>query len=95
MFEILVDELGKVIQFDAIAQFESAKKIRWHFWTGVRGARSASLVKKTAKRCPLTYIPNARNAIVLDSLGHGCPFSDQIEYPAGGWGWCSPSALSR
>src|SRR5580658_6704163 len=30
LFEILVHELGKVIQFDAIAQFESATKIRWH-----------------------------------------------------------------
>src|SRR5580698_5079689 len=31
LFEILVRELGKVIPFDAIAQFESASKIRWHF----------------------------------------------------------------
>ena len=31
LFDILVHELGKVIQFDAIAQFESASKIRWHF----------------------------------------------------------------
>ena len=31
LFEILVHELGKVIQFDALAQFESATKIRWHF----------------------------------------------------------------
>ncbi len=31
LFEILVRELGKVIQFDAMAQFESARKIRWHF----------------------------------------------------------------
>ena len=31
LFEILRHELGKVIQFDAMAQFESASKIRWHF----------------------------------------------------------------
>jgi len=31
LFEILVRELGKAIPFDAIAQFESANKIRWHF----------------------------------------------------------------
>ncbi len=31
LFELLVHELGKVVQFDAIAQFESATKIRWHF----------------------------------------------------------------
>src|SRR4029077_16726531 len=37
LFEILVRELGKVIQFDAIAQFESASKIRWHFGPVCRG----------------------------------------------------------
>jgi len=37
LFNILVDELGQVIQFDGIAQFdESANKVNWHFGTGCR-----------------------------------------------------------
>src|SRR5260370_5342550 len=37
LFNILVHELGQVIQFDGIAQFdESANKVNWHFGTGCR-----------------------------------------------------------
>lgn len=31
LFEMLVGELGKAIPFDAIVQFESADRVRWHF----------------------------------------------------------------
>jgi len=37
LFNILVHELGQVIQFDGIAQFdESANKVNWHFGMGCR-----------------------------------------------------------
>jgi formate hydrogenlyase transcriptional activator len=37
LFELLVKELGQVIQFDGIAQFdESSDKIRWHMCSGCR-----------------------------------------------------------
>jgi formate hydrogenlyase transcriptional activator len=37
LFDILVDELGKVIRFDAVAQFdESANKVHWHLGPACR-----------------------------------------------------------
>ena len=37
LFELLVQELGQVVQFDAIAQYdESSNKVDWHMCPGCR-----------------------------------------------------------
>jgi formate hydrogenlyase transcriptional activator len=65
LFEILVRELGKVIQFDAIAQFESASKIRWHFGP-VCGAAQQRPGEEDGETLP-AYVYRTQETIVLDS----------------------------
>jgi formate hydrogenlyase transcriptional activator len=65
LFEILVHELGKVIQFDAMAQFESAKKIRWHFGP-VCGEPQRQPREEDGETLP-AYIYRTQETIVLDS----------------------------
>src|SRR5579862_5403648 len=37
LFGLLIEELGQVVQFDAIAQFdESSNKVHWHMCSGCR-----------------------------------------------------------
>src|SRR5271169_5285898 len=37
LFRLLLEELGQVVQFDAIAQFdESSNKVHWHMCSGCR-----------------------------------------------------------
>lgn len=64
LFEILVRELGKVIQFDAIAQFESASKIRWHFGPVCRPQHR--LAEEDDEPLP-AYIYRTQETIVLGS----------------------------
>ena len=64
LFEILVRELGKVIQFDAIAQFESASKIRWHFGEVCRPQHR--LAEEDDEPLP-AYIYRTQQTIVLGS----------------------------
>lgn len=64
LFEILVRELGKVIQFDAIAQFESASKIRWHFGPVCRPQHR--LAEEDEEPLP-AYIYRTQETIVLGS----------------------------
>ena len=92
LFEILVHELGKVIQFDAMAQFESATKIRWHFGPVCRAPQHQPLVKKTAKRCPLTYIGHKKQSCW--TAGRLMPVFRSNQISCGRLG-CDPSALSR
>ena len=41
LFRLLIEELGQVIQFDAIAQYdESSNKVHWHMCAGCRKPRS-------------------------------------------------------
>ena len=43
LFGLLIEELGQVIQFDAIAQFdESSNKIHWHMCSGCRKPDSSA-----------------------------------------------------
>src|SRR5277367_2701749 len=65
LFDILVRELGKVIQFDAMAQFESASKIRWHFGS-VCPASQQRLGEEEGETLP-AYIYRTQETIVLDS----------------------------
>src|SRR5271170_1240071 len=48
LFEILIQELGQVVQFDAIAQFdEGSNKVHWHMCSGCRKlANSPSEIEK-------------------------------------------------
>ena len=65
LFEILVRELGKVIQFDAIAQFESSSKIRWHFGPVCREPQHRP-AEEDYETLP-TYVYRTQETIVLDS----------------------------
>ena len=65
LFEILVHELGKVIVFDAIAQFESATKIRWHFGPVCR-APQRQPSEQDGETLP-AYVYRTQETIVLDS----------------------------
>ena len=65
LFEILVHELGKVIQFDAIAQFESATKIRWHFGPVCREPQHQP-GEEDGETLP-AYVYRTQETIVLDS----------------------------
>jgi formate hydrogenlyase transcriptional activator len=47
LFQLLVSELGKVIQFDAIAQYdEGSNKIHWHLCAGCRKRESVPSIDK-------------------------------------------------
>jgi formate hydrogenlyase transcriptional activator len=65
LFEILVHELGKVIQFDAMAQFESATKIRWHFGPVCRAPQHAP--GEEDGETLSAYVYRTQETIVLDS----------------------------
>ena len=65
LFEMLVDELGKVIQFDAMAQFESASKIRWHFGPVCRAPQHRP-GEEDGETLP-AYVYRTQETIVLDS----------------------------
>jgi formate hydrogenlyase transcriptional activator len=65
LFEILVHELGKVIPFDAIAQFESATKIRWHFGPVCRAPQHGP-AEEDGETLP-AYVYRTQETIVLDS----------------------------
>jgi formate hydrogenlyase transcriptional activator len=65
LFEILVHEFGKVIPFDAIAQFESATKIRWHFGPVCR-APQRQPSEEDGETLP-AYVYRTQETIVLDS----------------------------
>src|SRR5580658_1471998 len=65
LFEILVHELGKVIPFDAIAQFESATKIRWHFGPVCRAPQHRA-GEEDGETLP-AYVYRTQETIVLDS----------------------------
>jgi formate hydrogenlyase transcriptional activator len=65
LFEILVHELGKVIQFDAMAQFESASKIRWHFGSVCRAPQQRP-GEEDGETLP-AYVYRTQETIVLDS----------------------------
>src|SRR5580658_7257486 len=65
LFEILVHELGKVIPFDAIAQFESATKIRWHFGPVCRAPQHRA-GDEDGETLP-AYVYRTQETIVLDS----------------------------
>ncbi len=73
LFEILVHELGKVIEFDAIAQFESATKIRWHFGPVCREPQP-SPHEKDGETLP-AYVYRTQETIVLDS------WDDDVRFP--------------
>ena len=65
LFDILVRELGKVIQFDAMAQFESANKIRWHFGPVCRAPQHQP-GEEDGETLP-AYVYRTQETIVLDS----------------------------
>jgi formate hydrogenlyase transcriptional activator len=65
LFDILVRELGKVIPFDAMAQFESASKVRWHFGPVCRGPQHRP-GEEDGETLP-AYVYRTQETVVLDS----------------------------
>lgn len=65
LFDILVDELGKVVQFDAIAQFESVNKLRWHFGNVCRKSQHQDC--ETDGETVAAYVYRTQATIVLGS----------------------------
>jgi formate hydrogenlyase transcriptional activator len=72
LFEILVHELGKVIQFDSIAQFESASKIRWHFGPVCRAPQHRP-GEEDGETLP-AYVYRTQETIVLNGLDFDARF---------------------
>ena len=68
LFEVLVQELGKVIRFDAIAQFdESANKVNWHLGPGCQHHQDCSSEDEGGESLPrLVY--RTQETVVLGAL---------------------------
>jgi formate hydrogenlyase transcriptional activator len=68
LFELLVQELGKVIRFDAIAQFdESSNKVNWHLGPGCQHHQDCSSEDEGGESLPrLVY--RTQETVVLGAL---------------------------
>ena len=68
LFRLLIEELGQVIQFDAIAQYdESSNKVHWHMCSGCR--KPDSVPSEADKDGTLAaWVYRHQEAVVLPSL---------------------------
>jgi formate hydrogenlyase transcriptional activator len=89
LFEILVRELGNVIPFDAMAQFESASKIRWHFGSVCREPQHRP-GEEDGETLP-AYVYRTQETIVLDSWETDArfPVKSNIMRETGLWSLCA------
>jgi formate hydrogenlyase transcriptional activator len=78
LFRLLIEELGQVIQFDAIAQYdESSNKINWHLCSGCRKPRS--LPSEIDKEETLAaWIYRNQETVVLPNLDWETRFTASI-----------------
>ena len=66
LFEVLVDELGKVVRFDAIAQFdESANKMLWHLGSACRQDHRSEV--ETTETLP-HFVYRTQETVILRAL---------------------------
>ena len=66
LFDILVDELGTVVRFDAIAQFdESANKMHWHLGSACRQGHPSEV--ETAETLP-HFVYRTQETVILGTL---------------------------
>jgi len=75
LFEILIQELGQVVQFDAIAQYdESSNKVHWHMCSGCRKPNySPSEIDKEETLAAWVY--RHQEPVALGDLGRETRFS--------------------
>src|SRR5690348_14673708 len=68
LFQVLVDELGKAMQFEAIAQFdESANKLYWHFSPDCTKIEGCPVEADTGETLP-RYVYRVQETVVLGAL---------------------------
>src|SRR6202049_5081646 len=74
LFRLLIEELGQVVQFDAIAQFdESSNKVHWHLCSGCQ--KPHSLPPEIDKEETLAaWVFRNQEAVVLSSLDNETRF---------------------
>jgi formate hydrogenlyase transcriptional activator len=79
LFELLVKELGQVVQFDAIAQYdERSNKVHWHMCPGCRKPDSVpSEIDKEGTLAAWVY--RNQETVALHSLDHETRFPASIE----------------
>jgi formate hydrogenlyase transcriptional activator len=76
LFGLLIEELGQVVRFDAIAQFdESSNKIHWHMCPGCR--RPASLPGEAEETLP-AWVYRNQETVALTSLDYETRFPASI-----------------
>jgi formate hydrogenlyase transcriptional activator len=79
LFGLLVEELGQVVQFDAIAQFdESSNKIHWHMCPGCRKADCPPSEVSNQETLP-AWVFRHQEAVVLHDLGREKRFPASTE----------------
>ena len=68
LFDVLVQELGKVVPFDAIAQFdESANKMHWHVGPACKRLEGCPSEDVTGDNLP-SYVYRTQETVVLGTL---------------------------
>jgi formate hydrogenlyase transcriptional activator len=79
LFELLVKELGQVVQFDAIAQYDEwSNKIHWHMCPGCR--KPASSPREIDKEGTLAaWVYRNQETVALPSLEHETRFPASID----------------
>src|SRR5262245_28714111 len=76
LFDILVDELGKAIPFDAIAQFdESSNKLRWHMGPACRCREYTPAVEKDGETLA-HFVYRTQEAVILGTPESSTRFPD-------------------
>ena len=79
LFGLLIEELGQVIQFDAIAQYdESSNKVNWHMCSGCRKPRSLPSDIDREETLP-AWVYQHQEIIALPSLERETRFPASIE----------------
>src|SRR4029079_14611620 len=78
LFRLLIEELGQVIQFDAIAQFdESSNKVPWHMGAGCR--KPDALPAEIEKEGTLAaWVYRHQEAVAIPTLDGETRFPDSI-----------------
>ena len=79
LFGLLVEELGQVVQFDAIAQFdESSNKVHWHMCSGCR--KPDSLPSEMDKEGTLAaWVYRHQETVTLSNLDRETRFPASID----------------
>src|ERR1700742_4109346 len=68
LFDLLVEELGQVVRFDAIAQYdETSNKLHWHMCAGCTKPKSLPAVIDTEETLP-AWVYRNQETVLLTNL---------------------------